>query len=457
MAAQGWVSGTERVSSSKWWLWPSCFLLFLMAAFPIAQRFLYLKAALFAALLILVVIQGVKRLHLHPAVVAWTLVLSAASLFFGVRGLILGAPGALKVVQIYAMWPLVYLLLLSGIRSIRTFQALEKTLLFSTIFVAVFLLVYVASELHVIPQIPGINSLFTRDELEGGFFLSATFRDGHAEIGFPGLHFYSFLVPCVIAALLDRWFNSSKLWKGRSWYVWALLISLPIVFLSGRRALQLVTLLAPFMTLGLGLFCPKQEKGLLLKSVSRSLVWLSACGALSFFLLSSVNLVTLEGVADRFSAGFDFSASNRSDSAVGRVDQYLAMMHAWEQAPYLGQGLGATAHECVRSPDFPWVYELSYVDLLFQTGVVGLILYGSGIAWICWLGIKIVKAGGEGARFMLPMLVALIAMLIASGTNPYLAGFDRLWVIFLPLAFINHWLLVQRGAFVSAKSRAQHS
>jgi len=33
--------------------------------------------------------------------------------------------------------------------------------------------------------------------------------------------------------------------------------------------------------------------------------------------------------------------------------------------------------------------------------------------------------------------------LIANATNPYLARFDGIWVIFLPLAFINRWLLTE--------------
>jgi hypothetical protein len=435
---------TNHKSSVNWWLWPACFLFCLMLVFPMAQKFLYLKAALFAFLLVLVAIQGVQEVHLHPKVAAWTIVLSAASLFFGIRGLALGAPGALKCLEVYAMWPLVYLVLLSGIRTVRTFQALEKTLVFSTAFIALFLFAFILSQLHLIPVIPGIDSLFTKDELEGGYFLSATFDEGHMELGFPGIHSYSFLVPFLVAAVIDRWLNSGRTWAGKLWLTGALLLSLPVVILSGRRALQLVTILAPFMTMAAGLFCPKWERLLLAKSFARTVALLLGLLVLSFWLLNSAKLITAEGMADRFSTGFDFSASNRTDNAVGRIDQYLRLMDGWQEAPFIGQGLGAVAHRSVRLPEMPWIYELSYVDVLFQTGLLGLAMYTAGIAWIFWSGIKIIKGGGEGSRFMLPTLIGLAGLLIANGTNPYLARFDGIWVIFLPVAFINHWLLTHK-------------
>lgn len=443
MATQGLVPSEELGSAARWWLWPACFLLFLMLVLPMALNFLYIKTALFAFLLILVFVQGIRSLRLHPTVVLWTLVLAAAGLFFGLRGLMFGTPGALNSIQLFVFWPLVYLFLLSGVRSVRTLQALERTLLFSSASVALFLLLYVASQAHAIPEIPGTSLLFTRNELEGGYFLSASFLDGHMTLGFPGIHSYAFLIPFLIAALIDRSFSRSKAWTGRWWCALSLLLSLPVVFLSGRRAVQIVTMLAPPMTLAVGLFYPKPEKKLLIKSFTRTSSLLVIGAVLSFAVLALTNLVTLEGLEERFSTGFDFSASNRSDSALGRIDQYLGLMDGWEQSPYLGQGLGATAHRSVRSPDFPWIYELSYVDLLFQTGLIGCALYFAGIVWIYWSGLNIIRSGGEPARFMLPVLVGLSGMLIANATNPYLTRFDALWAIFLPVGFINHRLLVR--------------
>lgn len=46
-----------------------------------------------------------------------------------------------------------------------------------------------------------------------------------------------------------------------------------------------------------------------------------------------------------------------------------------------------------------------------------------------------------GWQYILPVLVGTACFLIANTTNPYLAKFDYIWVVFLPVALINIWLL----------------
>ena len=86
----------------------------------------------------------------------------------------------------------------------------------------------------------------------------------------------------------------------------------------------------------------------------------------------------------------------------------------------------------IRSDVMPWAYELSYLALLYQTGLVGLGIYATGIAWIYFMGVKILRSGGMFAESMLPLLVGMTCFLVANATNPYLAKFDGLWIIFLP-------------------------
>jgi hypothetical protein len=442
-------------ASTGWWTWPAYFLFFLMLAFPMMHIVLYVKAFLFALLLTFVVTQALTRLHLHPKVVMWTLALAAVSLFFSLRGLLLGAPGAGTCIQVYAMWPLVYLVLLSGINNVRIFRGLQQTLVFSTAFIALFGVSFFLSQLNIVPHIPHIESIFTTEELDSTLYLGVSFSEGHVELTYPGLLSLPFLVPFLMAAVVGRRSHPDGEWVSRPWLSVALFLSLLIVILSGRRALQLVTMLAPFLTLALGIFQPKKERRLLTRSLGRVTVALVLLVVLSVPLLRSVYAISFEGLADRFSEGFDFSASNQSDSSTGRVEQYLALKNGWMEAPLVGRGLGASAHASIRSTSMPWVYELSYVALLFQTGLLGFAAYTAGIVWIYWSGIKIIKCGGVGSQFMLPVLVGMSGLLIANGTNPYLARFDGIWVIFLPLAFINYWLLIHDHAQNSASGRAR--
>ena len=89
----------------------------------------------------------------------------------------------------------------------------------------------------------------------------------------------------------------------------------------------------------------------------------------------------------------------------------------------------------------PWAYELTYLALLFHTGAVGTFLYVACVGWIYWQGVQVIRHSAMYGPWMLAVLTGVSGLLIANATNPYLAKFDFMWVLFLPLAIINRHLL----------------
>ncbi len=422
-------------ASARLLTYPAYFLFFLMLAFPMAISLLYVKASLFALLLLFVLVRSVTRLHLHAKVVTWALALALVSLFFALRGMLLGTPGAISCFQVYVMWPLIYTFLLNGVNNLRVLQGLNGTLVFSTAFIGVFGMLYVLSALNIIPRIPNLDSFLLTDEIGAGFY------DGHVALRFPGLNSLPFLVPFLMAAVVCWWSQPHVKVLSKLWPSMALLLVLPVVIFSGRRALQLVTILAPLLIMIFGSFQPRKERLFLRGALRRVTVSLILLVALSVPLLRPVYAITFEGLTERFSAGFDFSISNMSDSSEARREQYSALTRGWTESPLIGACFGASAHDSIRSETMPWAYELYYLALLFQTGILGFAAYAAGILWIYWSGIRIIRLGGGGSQFMVPILVGMTGLLIANGTNPYLVRFDGIWVIFFPLGYINHWLL----------------
>ena len=57
------------------------------------------------------------------------------------------------------------------------------------------------------------------------------------------------------------------------------------------------------------------------------------------------------------------------------------------------------------------------------------------------MGLHIIRSGHRLSLYMFPILVGTTCFLIGNATNPYLAKFDYIWVIFLPVTVINLWLL----------------
>lgn len=407
-----------------------CTLFFLMLAFPMVLALLYVKAAMFAALLAVLLVRWAigRPLVIDSRMVVGTLAFAAVNLFFSLEGFMRGAPGAAQCAQVYVFWPLVYSFLIASIDDEKVFSSLERTMIFATAFIGVFGVLFFLSALGVVPAPPFADALLSKDEMGAGFL------SGHVELAFPGLNSLPFLLPFVLTVAVTR--EQKRLWPSV-----ALLATLPLVILSGRRALQLVTMLSPLMAYAIGSVQPRVARTLISRRVFR--VALAAVLLVSTLVpvLSYFSDISVEGLGQRFSAGFDFSNS-MDESASARTEQYLALTKSIMERPLFGSGLGAANHGSVRSETMPWAYELYYVALIFQVGLVGFAVYALGMLWIYRTAIRLIRHGHS--QLLFPAMAGMTGLLIATATNPYLVRFDGLWAIFLPLALINHYLV--RGA-----------
>lgn len=434
------MSNLSSLLDRKTWVaLPAYALVFLMLVFPMIYPVFYLKLFLFAFILAAVGIATLTtgQIGLHPTVVLWTIALSTLSCVFVFEGFFAGAPGAKEASQLYVIWPIIYVLAIAGVRNERILLGLTRTLAVSTSCIAVYSIVYMLILVHVLPESRYFD-LISFDWKPQEIYQN----EGFIAMQFPGLNSLPFLVPFTLAGLvtcLPRVLGALRL--HRAWLWTAAFLGLVSVMVSGRRGLFLVTLTTPFLTLLFLSFQPMAERHLSRKALFR----VTASGVLavvvSLVCLNVVSGVTLSGLADRFSVGFDFGPTTDDNGASERREQYHALLAGWMENPILGAGHGMPAFGSIRSPESRWNYELYYFALLYQTGLVGFTAYAAGILWIFWMGVRVIRAGGYLSALMVACLVGMSSFLVANATNPYLARLDGIWTIFLPLALINFWLL----------------
>ena len=424
----------------KWFVAPGYVLFFLLLAFPMVMEVLYVKAVLFGIALILTGIAALTRakLALHHSVVLWTLFLAAVSYFFVLRGFFLGTPGAAEAAQLYVLWPLIYLVLVAGASRPRILLGLRRILVVATIFIGLQGGVYLLTNLGVVPwdRFANLLSLGWQEQSFG-------LREGYIGMQFPGLNSLPFLVPFAIAALATCARARTHKRFQQVWLWLACFLGLFMALTSARRALIVVTVLAPLLTWCFLRFQPESEKHLARRSLARVSLVLALSVVVFIGALGLVYQFNVYDLFDRVTQGFNFGPTPFDSGANVRRIQYLALIHGWYQHPLVGAGHGASAYDVIRSGTMPWAYELSYVALLFQTGLLGFLAYTAGVVWIYRMGIRVIRTGGELGASILPIMVGMTGFLIANATNPYLARFDGIWVIFLPLAFINRWLLTE--------------
>jgi O-antigen ligase len=110
-----------------------------------------------------------------------------------------------------------------------------------------------------------------------------------------------------------------------------------------------------------------------------------------------------------------------ADTSAGlREQQAPKLWDAFKQNPVFGDGLGAVVRpRFVRDPAAPWSYELTYLQLLFQIGVLGLLA-------VLALPLAVIRRGlreassSELRALPLAGAMAILGILVASATNPYL-------------------------------------
>lgn len=111
-----------------------------------------------------------------------------------------------------------------------------------------------------------------------------------------------------------------------------------------------------------------------------------------------------------------------------RFLQYNSLMNMWQENFLIGHGLGAHT-DLIRNIQKPSSYELFYLSLLNQIGVIGLLFFVDYFnRFVLFQSSNI---------FVRSVQYGIIAVLISSFTNPYFDRFDFLFLIFIPFILKN--------------------
>ena len=417
-------------------------LVFLMLVFPFVPSLLYPKILLVSVIFVAISITTLKTgdFALCAPIALWSYALCALGFLFVLKGFTGGAPGTIQVLPLYVIWPIIYCLMIAAVRNERILFGLMKTFIVATICIGVYSIGYTLTQTKILPENTFLNVIYF-DWTQEEFFLT----NGLFHMQYPGLDSLPFLVPFTFASFVTFSSKAGKPLLAREfWLFIAVFLSLVSVLLSGRRALFLVTLTAPLMTLLFTSFQPVPERTISKKRLARAAVFAALALVIGLTGLNAIYDATLEAIIDRFSAGFTFEAGTVDVGAAYRREQYHALIEGWMENPMFGAGHGAPAEGSIRSQLNSGNYELYYLALLYQTGLVGFTAYVAGVLWIYWIGFKIIRAGGPLARMMVASLAGMSSILIANATNPYLQGFEKLWAIFLPLSIINVWMMQRK-------------
>lgn len=411
------------------------FLFFLQLVVPTAYNsivMVFLGITLWCAIIAMI---WTGKTGLHRSVIAWFHLFFAVGSFYVFYGVLRGNPGALESAKVFVLYPIFYMVLISGIRTMDVLKWVHRVLVAAAIFVAVYSFSYIFNALGLWPDI----LYFTLNQGQAiGFY------HGFMEFRLYAVSSLLFLAPYIVTLVIQGHFEELGLQKAWVWL--ALLLVVPISFLTGRRVLILLILFSPVIVWIFSYFFPCNQRVWLKYRYRIALLGSMLLGLSVILMLVLLFNWDIIGFLQNLLGSFNF---RYAPSAHIRALELFSLLQGWSEHPLFGVGFGAVLKGIIRSKKMPWSFELWYVALLYNTGIVGVILYGAGIIWIYRNALRILRSALSLAWHMFPILVGTTSFLIGNATNPYLGKFAYLWVIFLPIAVINLWLL-GRGEGVKA-------
>ena len=411
------------------------FLFFiLMMCFPVDYN--PVRGALLVICLGIALFEFVQgKALLSRALLLWLLFYLIVALSFSFRGMVFNADGAIRVLSTQALWPVVFTFLAMSLKSMEDIYFTFRVILYGGVGVGLIALLVFIVHLHLIS--PALLTYVGQTHI-GSYAGGELFKYANPSIS---TSVYVFPFSLAIMFYLFQYRSLAQSLKINKLLYMSLLLTIVVIIFSGRKVAFLQLPLFFIVLLLIQFFV---APGSLMRSL-RKLIWcllgfIVIVGLVSWFKVFPVNKIFVY-----IAQGFNFSSAVNMDAHV-RYLEFFSLISGWLLHPIIGSGYGAHAVYIV-SPSMPWAYELTYIALLFQLGLLGLLAYVCGIAYLIFELVRICRTNPGSVLGMIAFssLMAMILFLIANATNPYLTKFSYMWILVFPVAIINYDICYKAG------------
>lgn len=138
-----------------------------------------------------------------------------------------------------------------------------------------------------------------------------------------------------------------------------------------------------------------------------------------------------EGFKDRFNG-----LLGELDDGTVRGKILAGALGNWVDSPIIGVGFGAALPGYEK--DGEGIYEMEYVVRLYTTGLLGIGILFALMLYVGVAPLRKLRKDSKYAGYLAPCTVAYLGAVVATVSNPYIfSGFDYLFMLFLPVAFLN--------------------
>ena len=295
--------------------------------------------------------------------------------------------------------------------------------------------IYLPNDLHIIAIYNDLNT-----KLQYGLISGLVLSNNYARV-----YLYNgIFMQLAVAIIFIKLFNKEKNIFG----ILKLAILLIGIYVSNTRGFWLGTIGVVFLSFAYYLWRVKKYK-LTIKNVLIAIIPLILVAIILPKTIASVspeqNLPQSSGsIKDRVESITDFE---NDESNKVRAIQLRFLVDKIKEKPVLGWGFGSHIYEYPQymqdnglQPVSSSSFELYYVELLFKTGVIGvLIFFGYLIYNFVKLLIILFKKGlkQKDEQMLVGWTIGTMSILASSITNPYIAGLSVFFVLVMEVYLIQ--------------------
>lgn len=314
--------------------------------------------------------------------------------------------------RLYIIWSIAYFIIMTFIVSNSRYHELHISILMSSF------IIFLINFLGLLDSSMSLE-IFS-EKIKQDLDLYVGFHEGYIQITSHNIGCLFFLIAYLYT------FVANTKQKNIACEFIVLIVALGTALMSGRRALWICIILLPILDICLSKILlkrsPKFSKLLVLFYFLSSLMFLLS------LLAGDFNNSTLWHVASAFSAE-DERSIQLGYLVEGFFKNYL-----------VGTGFGGDAGY-TRNIERPWLYELTYFQMIFNFGIIGCFFIFS--VFIYYIGnsiSQIRKLNISSDEFLIKksMMIGVFSFLIGCYSNPYMASFDFLiYIALIPVLSIK--------------------
>lgn len=324
-------------------------------------------------------------------------------------GLVLNNPAPHKYILVYVFWPVLFTYF-SFLIDKEYFYSLLRVIryyLSAILIIGIFACVIFNLSLMQIDEFLGYESLI---------------RPGYPIVGIMG--------PAVTTMIFWYFFYFTKFLLSNDVHLIDrvnLILGIIFIFMTSRRVLFLDFFFVFIFTMLLLPFVKnKQQRNEMKRILRKRMVMIMFLVIVLIYAAYSLELFD-------FSAIGNFLSETGEASDTPRLLQSKALIEGWMENPFLGNGAGINA-SVVRS-ETPGTYELTYLAMLFERGIVGVVVFVLMYIVLMVWSLRCLNKNAINTMDTFALIIALNLFMLANATNPYLNAFDYIWFLFI--LFVN--------------------